>query len=292
MIDTPDTPLGVVDPLLDWSRDSLRDLPWRLSRDPWEILVSEVMLQQTQVARVLDRWPEFLAVFPTATECANRGPAAVIEQWAGLGYNRRAVNLWRCAVEVRDRFEGRLPGEVATLESLPGIGPYTARAVAVFAFERHAGVVDTNVGRLLARWTGRPLSSRQAQALADDLVPAGRSWRWNQSLFDFAEAICTKRSPGCVACPLAEHCSWRGTGDDPAVVSAGVSKRQARFEGSRRQVRGRILGAARRGDVPRSRLLELARPDDTVETLEGIVADLVAEGLLEDDGAIVRLPQV
>lgn len=281
----------MVEPLLEWSESSLRDLPWRRTRDPWAVLVSEVMLQQTQVARVVDRWHDFLERFPTATACADAGAAAVIECWAGLGYNRRAVNLWKCAVEVRDRFGGSLPDEVASLQLLPGIGPYTARAVAVFAFERHEAVVDTNVGRLLARWLGRPLTPREAQAVADDLVPPGESWRWNQTLLDFGATVCAKRAPACAGCPVVDVCAWRGDGDDPAVGSAAVSGGQSRFEGSRRQVRGRILEACRRGSVPLGQLSELGRPGDRSDDVRGILDDLVAEGLVEVVGGMVRLPR-
>ncbi|MEM7092822.1 MAG: A/G-specific adenine glycosylase [Actinomycetota bacterium] len=283
-------PHQVVDPLLAWSATHLRDLPWRRSRDPWAVLVSEVMLQQTQVARVIDRWHEFLARFPTVTDCADATAADVIGLWAGLGYNRRAVNLWRAAVHVRDGHGGRMPSDVAGLLALPGVGPYTARAVAAFAYELDVGVVDTNVGRLLARWTGATLNAREAQAIADDLVPAGGGWRWNQSLFDFAVAVCTKRSPECAGCPLTTACVWSGVGDDPADASAGVSARQSRFEGSRRQVRGRLLDALRVGPIAPSRLATFGRPTDTSDDLNQIVASMVRDGLVVERDGELRLP--
>lgn len=283
-------PREVVEPLLEWSHSELRDLPWRRTRDPWKILVSEVMLQQTQVARVIERWHIFLGDFPTATACADAGSAAIIERWAGLGYNRRAVNLWRCAVAVRDEHRGRLPADVAALQRLPGIGPYTARAVAVFAFEQHEAVLDTNVGRLLARWSGRSLTAREGQVMADALVPAGDSWRWNQTLFDFAAAVCTKRAPACAACPLLSGCAWRGDGDDPALGSAGVSKGQSRFEGSRRQVRGRILDAVRTSPVRLDQIAAFGRPGDDESAVMGVVRDLVDDGLVELEDGSIRLP--
>lgn len=248
------------------------------------------MLQQTQVSRVIDRWHEFLDRFPTATACADGTAADVIGLWAGLGYNRRAVNLWRAAVEVRDRFDGELPDDVDQLQSLPGIGPYTARAVAAFAFEMRVGVVDTNVGRLLARWTNDRLTPRQAQQLADALVPAHDPWSWNQALFDFANATCTKRDPRCETCPLVETCAWRGKGDDPAIGSAGVSTGQSKFEGSKRQVRGRILDRLRQGPADRVELNSLGRAADDQASLDAIVAGLVADGLVEVDGSQCRLP--
>lgn len=286
----PSTPLAVVEPLLAWSETELRDLPWRQTRDPWKILVSEIMLQQTQVARVRDRWYEFLERFPTATDCADAPTSAVIELWAGLGYNRRAVNLWRAAVEVRDRNGGSLPATVDGLQSLPGVGPYTARAVAAFAYELDVGVVDTNVGRLLARWTGAKLNAKQAQAIADALVPAGNGWRWNQSLFDFAVAVCAKKTPECGTCPLRSVCEWSGRGEDPAAGSAGVSGGQSRFEGSDRQVRGRITDALRSGPVLVKDLTSLGRPDDSEATLRSIVDGLITDGLAIEEAGILRLP--
>jgi A/G-specific adenine glycosylase len=159
--------------LLGWWEATWRDLPWRRTRDPWAVLVSEVMLQQTQVDRVVPRWHRFLARFPSAAACADAGVGPVVEEWAGLGYNRRAVSLHRCAVAVTAQHGGELPADLAGLLALPGIGPYTARAVLAFAFEADVAVVDTNVGRILARTSGRTLSAVEAQALADDLVPLG-----------------------------------------------------------------------------------------------------------------------
>lgn len=248
------------------------------------------MLQQTQVSRVIDRWHEFLDRFPTATTCANQPTSAVIELWAGLGYNRRAVNLWRAAVEVRDRHDGNLPQTVAELQSLPGVGPYTARAVAAFAYEADIGVVDTNVGRLLARWTGETLGAPRAQAMADALVPAGEGWRWNQALFDFAVAVCAKKDPACGSCPLRSECRWGGVGVDPASGSAGVSGGQSRFEGSDRQVRGRITNALRSQPVPVADLARFGRPTDTPETLRCIVDGLIGDGLAVEEAGTLRLP--
>ena len=248
------------------------------------------MLQQTQVSRVIDRWHAFLERFPTATDCANAPTSAVIELWAGLGYNRRAVNLWRAAVSVRDEHGGELPATVPELLALPGIGPYTARAIAAFAYEADVGVVDTNVGRLLARWTGTTLAPKPAQAMADALVPPGDGWRWNQSLFDFAVAICTKKTPACGECPLRAACVWAGQGEDPAAGSAGVSGGQSRFEGSARQVRGRITDALREGPVAADALSPFARPTDTPETLRAIVDGLIADGLAVEVDGVLRLP--
>src|SRR5439155_3851052 len=136
--------------------------------------------------------------FPTASACADATVGEVIDAWSGLGYNRRAVNLHRAATIVRDRFGGRVPDDLGALLTLPGVGPYTARAVLVFAFERDIGLVDTNAGRFVARaLAGRPVTASEAQTLADAAVPRGRAWEWGQGLFDLGAAVCTKRAPAC-----------------------------------------------------------------------------------------------
>jgi A/G-specific adenine glycosylase len=167
------------------------------------VLVSELMLQQTQVPRVVSRWHDFVERFPDPSTCAAAPLGDVIRAWQGLGYNRRAANLHRCAVEVVDRHGGRLPDALDALLALPGIGPYTARAVLVFAYGRDIGLVDTNAGRFVARaGAGRALLPRDAQQLADALVPEGRGWEWGQAVFDLGALVCTKRNPRCGDCPI------------------------------------------------------------------------------------------
>ncbi|MGD9797497.1 MAG: A/G-specific adenine glycosylase [Acidimicrobiia bacterium] len=281
-------------PLLDWWEAGGRDLPWRRTRDPWAVLVSELMLQQTQVARVETRWRPFLDRFPDPAACAGAGAGAVVEAWRGLGYNRRAVNLHRCAVEVVARHGGRLPDDLDALLALPGIGAYTARAVLVFAFGRDLGLVDTNAGRFLARaGSGAPLRGRAAQALADSLVPAGRGWDWGQAVFDLGALVCTRRDPRCHRCPVAGACAWNGAGrpePDPVVGSAGISGRQARFEGSDRQARGRLVDALRRGPVPPASLAEAAGLAGDGDRAERLADGLVRDGLAVRDHCHLRLP--
>ncbi len=178
----------------------MRDLPWRRTRDPWAVLVSEVMLQQTQVPRVIPIWEAFMAEFPTVAACAEASQADVVRAWAGLGYNRRAVNLHRAAVLM----DGMVPRDLDALLRLPGIGPYTARAVLAFAWEEDVAVVDTNIARVLSRRAGRRLTPREAQAMADALVPPGRAWEWNQRLMDLGALVCTARAPACERCWLRE----------------------------------------------------------------------------------------
>jgi len=279
--------------LLGWADERGRDLPWRRTRDPWAVLVSELMLQQTQVPRVVTRWPEFLEEFPTPAACAEASAGDVVRAWAGLGYNRRALNLHRCATAVVERHGGRLPPDLAALRALPGIGPYTARAVLAFAFERDVGVVDTNVGRVLARWAGRPLRPREAQAAADALVPPGRSWVWNQSLMELGASVCRRRRPDCRSCPARAGCAWLGAGlapPDPADGSAGVSGGQPRFEGSDRQGRGRLVDALCRGPVPVGDAATVMGWPGDQPRADRVVVGLLAEGLVVTAGGELRLP--
>lgn len=281
----------VQDALLSWWVDHGRhDLPWRATRDPWSVLVSELMLQQTQVPRVQTRWPQFLARFPTAAACAAASVGDVVRAWEGLGYNRRAVNLHRCAVAVVAEHGGQLPDDLDALLALPGIGPYTARAVLVFAYERDIGLVDTNAGRFVARaLAGRRVGVREAQAVADAAVPFDEGWRWGQAVFDLGAKVCTKRAPRCDACPLRDvddGCAWAAAGfpaPDPVVDSAGISKPQSRFDGSDRQGRGRLVDALRRGPVPPPRLAAaMGWPDDEGRAAR-VAQSLVADGLAVRD---------
>ena len=278
-------------PLLDWGRPRLRDLPWRATRDPWSVLVAEVMLQQTQVDRVVPRWERFLERFPDVATCAVAPLGDVVREWSGLGYNRRAVNLHRCAAQVAAQHGGRLPDDLDALLALPGVGPYTARAVLAFAFERDVAVVDTNVARLLARRTGRRLTAREAQSLADAAVPAGEGWAWNQVLLDVGATVCRARSPHCGGCPVADGCAWRGEGDDPARGSAGVSVAQPAFEGSDRQGRGRLVAALGGGDVPDADLARvMGWPDDPGRAVR-VALGVADDGLATHANGAWRLPR-
>mgnify|MGYP001812248073 FL=1 len=277
----------MIDPgaVLAWGARDLRELPWRRERDPWRFLVAEVMLQQTQADRVIPKWAAFLDAFPTPGACAAASLADVLRPWQGLGYPRRARNLHLAASVVVDRHAGRLPGDLDGLLALPGVGPYTARAVLAFAFERDVAVVDTNIARILARSGGERLTPKRAQAVADDLVPSGQGWLWNQVLMDLGALVC-RPVPRCDECPLSDTCVWKVAGrpdPDPAIGSAGVSTRQAPFEGSDRQARGRVLQALGAGPRPVG--------DFDARIVDGLVADgLVASNdnwveLTGDEGA-------
>lgn len=280
--------------LLAWWAEHGRDLPWRHTRDPWAVLVSELMLQQTQVARVVDRWPRFLDRFPTPAACAEAGVAAVVDEWAGLGYNRRAVFLHRAAERCVSDHDGRLPATLEELLALPGVGDYTARAVLVFAHGLDVGLVDTNAGRFVARaLAGRPLARREAQAVADAAVPAGAGWEWGQAVFDLGAAVCTKREPACARCPVAEHCAWNIAGrpsPDPIAGSAGISAPQSRFHGSDRQGRARLVDALRRGTVADGDLAAaMGWPHDPGRAAR-VAATLLADGLATRDEGRWTLP--
>jgi A/G-specific adenine glycosylase len=206
--------------LLRWYRRYGRDLPWRRTRDPYHIVVSEFMLQQTQVSRVEAYYHRFLERYPTIHALAVAPPAAVRESWEGLGYYRRAVNLHRLARAVVDRHGGVLPSDTTALEQLPGVGRYTAGAVACFAYERVAATVDTNVARVIGRvfhprLRGTP-HSRQVWATALEILPrqGKRAWEVNQALMELGALICTARVARCGACPVRKSCltGTRGCG--------------------------------------------------------------------------------
>ncbi len=278
--------------LLRWWEGQRRDLPWRQTRDPWAVLICEVMAQQTQVARVAERWRPFLDRFPTAAALAEVPAAEVVRWWTGMGYNRRALNLHRCAQVVVADHDGRLPADLGGLLALPGIGPYTARAVLAFAFEHDHGVVDTNSARVLARWEGRRLNAREAQTAADHSVPPGDAWAWNQAMLDLGAMVCTRRDPDCGRCPVRDTCAWAMAGQplpDPADGSAGVSTGQSRFAGSDRQGRGRLVEALRRGPVDREALPEAMGWPGDERRADRVAATLVIDGLVALDEDTYRL---
>jgi A/G-specific adenine glycosylase len=199
--------------LLKWFRANGRDLPWRATRDPYQVTVSEFMLQQTQVTRVLEYYPRFLSRFPTVHALARSRPRAVREAWEGLGYYRRAENLHRLAQTVVREHGGTIPADPDALATLPGVGPYTAGAIATFAYERRSAAVDTNVARVLSRAfsaggrAGGPAGGRIWE-LAERLLPRSRSvaWEFNQALMDLGARICVARKPRCPECPVKRAC--------------------------------------------------------------------------------------
>lgn len=244
---------AVQERLRSWFRVHGRDLPWRKTRDPYHILVAEVMLQQTQVDRVLPYYAAFLERFPTLQALAEAPPAEVIRLWAGLGYNRRAVNLQRVAQRIVEQHGGQFPRSIEELRKLPGIGAYTAGAIACFAFEHDVAFLDTNIRRVLHRLFIGPdvpttrVSARMLSHLAAQVVPQGGGWEWNQAVMEFGAVHCTARKPACSLCPVQAHCRAF-----PAILTAVQQHTATRratgatpFVGSSRWYRGRILAALR-----------------------------------------------
>jgi A/G-specific adenine glycosylase len=273
----------LVAPVLGWYDAVSRDLPWR-RRDagPWAVLVSEVMLQQTPVVRVLPAYSAWLARWPTPTALAADPVGEAIRMWGRLGYPRRAMRLHHCATIVRDVYGGELPAEVDQLERLPGVGAYTARAVAAFAFGRRVPVVDTNVRRVLARAVyGQPApwpaaKTRDLRAAAP-LLPAdpATAARFSVALMELGALVCTARTPRCADCPIAAECEWRLAG---APGYDGPRPRKQRFTGTDRQVRGLLMAVLREApDAVPEQALAAVWPDR--EQGERALASLVTDGL-------------
>jgi A/G-specific adenine glycosylase len=264
------------------------ELPWRSTRDPWAVLVSEVMAQQTQVGRVVPVYRRFLIEFPNPAACADASLGEVLRAWQGLGYNRRARNLHRAAAAIVADYGGKVPGTLPSLLSLPGVGAYTARAVLAFSFEADVGVVDTNAGRVLSRGvSGHSIRPSEAQSLVDAMVPPGEAWIFGQALLDLGASVCTASAPRCQQCPIVADCRWAMSGrpsPDPAVGSAGVSTRQSAFVGSDRQGRGRLISVLRDGDIAPAHLAEAAGWPDDPDRAERVALGLIGEGLVVRDG--------
>jgi len=275
--------------VLGWYARHGRDLPWRRNADPYAVLVSELMLQQTQVARVVPAYERFLRRFPTVVDLAAAPLADVLAEWSGLGYPRRARNLHLAARTIAQVHGGRVPDDLTSLRALPGVGEYTARAVAAFAHGRAEGPVEVNVARVLTRAVaGAPRGRAALQALAEDLVPVEAPAAWNHALMDLGATVCRVR-PRCEACPLETSCAWRrGGGEDPAASSPGRSRPQGPWVGSDRQLRGRVLRALLDGPRDPGELAEATSGE--AERLRRLLDGLVADGLVEEREGVVALP--
>jgi A/G-specific adenine glycosylase len=250
--------------LLNWYEAVRRPLPWRFTRDPWALLVSEVMLQQTQAARVVPHYERFLARFPTPAGCAEAPAAEVIAAWSGLGYNRRALALRAAAGVVAAE------GWPADLQVLPGVGPYTAAAVASFAWDAQVAAVDTNVRRVIERRDGVRRPPRALARRAAELLPEGRAAAWNQAMMELGATICRPRRPLCGECPLRQGCAG------PDALPPPARPRGERFETSDRWARGRLLAALVAGEEP---------PPLAAERRDRALAGLARDGLVVLDAA-------
>ena len=289
--------------LLAWFEQHRRDLPWRHTRDPYAILVSEIMLQQTQVDRVLPYWQAWMERWPTVHALAETPVAEVIRAWKGLGYNRRAVNLQRAAQAVVDR-GGEFPDTVEGLMDLPGIGPYTAGAVACFAFEQDVAFIDTNMRRVLHRiFIGvdvpRPtVADRAVLEIAADAIPRGQGWTWNQAIMEFGAIHCTAKKPLCMICPVQEQCSAFPEIQAALAANGKITRTKGiPFEQTNRYFRGRILDELRAHEGEGVMLADVGSAvkvgfasEDYPWLLE-LVTALERDGLLViGDGAAAQVP--
>ncbi len=255
--------------LLSWYGRHRRDIAWRSTSDPWAILVSEVMAQQTQVTRVIPKWRSFMTRFPTPADCAAAPRAAVVAMWSGLGYNTRAVRLHAAASRVT---ADGWPTTTEGLAALPGVGPYTAAAVACFAFGEQVPTVDTNFRRVLSRWAGRALDGAALWERARDELPDGAAVDWNQAVMDLGASLCTPRDPSCDTCPVASWCA------DPTIYQP--PRPQGRFEGSRREARGAVIRVLSTGPA------SAADISATESIADGRIRQALAH--LQDEGLITR----
>ncbi len=271
------------DVLLDWYRQNRRELPWRdADVTAWQILVSEFMLQQTPVARVLPVWPDWVARWPTASATAAATQGELLRAWGKLGYPRRAKRLHECATVVARDFADVVPDDVDTLRQLPGVGGYTARAVACFGYQRAVPVVDTNVRRVVARAVhGRagahpPAPARDHAEVAALLPEGAAAPMFSAALMELGATVCSARAPRCGSCPLAA-CGWREAGYPPA---AGPKRPAQRYAGTDRQARGRLLDVLRDNHSPVTRhQLDTAWPADTAQR-DRALASLLLDGLV------------
>ncbi|MGY1635730.1 A/G-specific adenine glycosylase [Geodermatophilus sp. SYSU D00742] len=270
--------------LVDWYGTAARDLPWRgPDVDPWAVLVSEVMLQQTPVARVEPVWREWMVRWPSPAALAAASPAEVIRAWGKLGYPRRALRLREAAVALVARHGGAVPADVTALEALPGIGTYTARAVACFGHGQVQPVVDTNVRRVVARLVhGRAeAGTARASDLTDiaALAPADpeQAVRFSVAVMELGALVCVARTPRCAACPVRTSCAWRQAG---CPAADGPARRVQKFAGTDRQVRGRLLDVLRaaEGPVPAPQLDQAwAEPVQRARCLDSLLVDGLVE---------------
>jgi A/G-specific adenine glycosylase len=282
-------------PLIAWYGRNARDLPWRRAGfGAWGVLVSEFMLQQTPVNRVIPHLEAWLARWPAPTALAADAPAEAVRQWANLGYPRRALWLHRAAAEIRDRHGGVVPRDVDELLALSGIGDYTARAVAVFAYGERHPVVDTNTRRVLARAIGGraqpgPPTRRDLTAM-DAVLPAEPEAAAivNAAAMELGATVCTARAPRCDACPISDRCAWRAAGYPD---TGDERRRQARYEGSDRQARGAVLKQLRDAAPAPVRLDDVIAGWPDGRQRDRAIDSLIADGLAEASRDLLRLPR-
>ena len=268
--------------ITSWFKKNKRDLPWRKS-DAWGVLVSEFMLQQTPVNRVLPVYEAWMKRWPTAASLAKATPAEVITAWGRLGYPRRALRLHECAKEITHNFKGKIPESQAELRELPGIGEYTAAAITAFAFEKRSLVLDINIRRLFARLfdgveTPTQSATKVEKSRYEELIPKKDPHLWAAATMELGAVICTSQSPKCGICPVAHVCTWRSL-DYP---KSDVVRRRQSWHGTDRQCRGTIVQALRENEVlTKSQITQLW---DVPSQLEKALLTLLDDGLIESRG--------
>ena len=288
---TLDIPGALQDAILSWYDRVGRDLPFRRTIDPYAILVSEAMAQQTQAARAGEAWGRFMDRFPTAAALAAASPADVLRAWHGLGYNRRALNLWRAARRIVDEHGGRVPSEVAALEALPGVGPYTARAVAAIAFGVPVGAVDTNVRRVLGRIVAgdaAALGAAAMQMVADAAVPQDRSGPWTHALMDLGASLCGPSTPLCGSCPAQTWCRFAKAGPTRSQLSTTRST-TVPFPATSRWLRGQIVARLQASVDDDWVAIEAPIGSHDGAAVRAAIIGLARDGLVELDGAMTGL---
>jgi A/G-specific adenine glycosylase len=276
-----------MEPVLEWYSRNARDLPWRApGATPWSVLVSEIMLQQTPVRRVVPAHRRWLDRWPTPAALAAEPAGEAIRQWGTLGYPRRALRLHQTATILTRRHGGTVPADRDALLALPGIGSYTAAAVASFAFGQRHAVLDTNVRRVLARLVaGRPrpaaAPSVAERRLAETLLPAEPviAARWSVAVMELGALVCTSARPRCAGCPVARQCAWLAAGR-PGGPAESAGRRPQRYDGTDRQCRGRLLAVLRGSTAPVARADLVTAWNDAVQ-LDRALAGLAADGLVD-----------
>lgn len=276
--------------ILGWFDTSARELPWRSDSRPWPVMVSEFMLQQTPVARVLPVFEAWMSRWPTPAALAAESSGEAVRAWGKLGYPRRALRLHAAAVAIVDRHGGEVPEDADALRALPGVGDYTAAAIGSFAFGQRQVVLDTNVRRLFARvvdGTEFPATSISVaeRALATSLLPEREAARWAAATMELGALICTARSPQCGACPIADTCTWNLAG---RPSHDGPPRRGQAYAGTDRQVRGKLLDVLRNADGPVPKAALDAAWEDA-EQRERCLASLLDDGLMTLQDGLYRL---
>lgn len=279
--------------VLGWYADNARPLAFRRTADPWSVLVSEVIAQQTQAARAAEAWTRLIAEFPTPAALAAASPATAIRAWRGLGYNRRALALRAAAIAIVEEHAGRVPGTFEDLVRLPGIGPYTARAVLAIAYDRDVAALDTNIRRVVGRaFVGEAVGipDGRFQALADGFVPRGRAAMWTHALMDIGARFCRQREPRCDGCPLAKHCRYLAAGLPDSTPRQRPPAKA--FPSTSRWLRGRILDRLRDAPDGTWSVFDSAIGAFSAEAVQRQLARLGEDGLVEldpEDAARARL---